>query len=367
MWDRNYNPRFEELMSSLVTAMLITVGTPLLDLFPLRFEELVHLERLQVKINSSRLSGLKLEKLKGLIELELTTDNKLVEVHSALSSLQRLEILDLSNNRLTSLVNLELDKMQTLRTLDLKYNKLGSFFAKTSVEMDVAESSTITDLDDDSSNDSIKSPFSYSARKPKKGLKPCIILAREARKQCLNICESSNAVVIPETLRKNSSMDEQDDELDDVNSEQVVSNFELVDSKDIDDNCVENGEHLRKRGAKGNIVSCVSQKIKGPTGRDLDMSFKYSTTSFCSIDDRLPDGFYDASGDRPFLSLDNYEKTLHFGSIGNLVQLRVQFISDNRTGVSRNSERKDIHQFDGFSFEPSAGMLLNGLADDSGH
>ncbi|GJV46970.1 zinc finger, CCHC-type containing protein [Tanacetum coccineum] len=57
--------------------------------------------------------------------------------------------------------------------------------------------------------------------------------------------------------------------------------------------------------------------------------------------------------------------------VGNLVQLRVQFIPDNGarvySSVSRNSELKDIHQSDGFSFEPSADMLLSGLADDSGH
>ncbi|GKD75345.1 hypothetical protein Tco_1333627, partial [Tanacetum coccineum] len=39
--------------------------------------------------------------------------------------------------------------------------------------------------------------------------------------------------------------------------------------------------------------------------------------------------------------------------VGNLVQLWVQFIPDNRAGVyssvSMNSELKDIHQSDGFS------------------
>ncbi|GJV44959.1 putative reverse transcriptase domain-containing protein [Tanacetum coccineum] len=69
----------------------------------------------------------------------------------------------------------------------------------------------------------------------------------------------------------------------------------------------------------------------------------------CYIDDRLPDGLYDASRDQPFLSLDNYEKTFHFGSVGNLVQLRVQFIPDNGSGVSWNSKLKDIYQSDGFS------------------
>ncbi|PWA39855.1 leucine-rich repeat protein kinase family protein [Artemisia annua] len=392
------------------------------DLFPLGFGELVHLEKLQVKISSPGLSGLKLEKLKGLKELELSkapprqsalqllkdivvlerltklsvchfdirylppeigclsfleyldvshnkmkhlpkeianlsslvtlkaANNKLVEVHSALSSLQRLEMLDLSNNRLKSLVNLELDKMQTLRTLNLKYNKLGSFLqvpewiscdlegndeemtngesfsssVEASVEIDVAESSTITYLHDDSSNDSIKSPSSYSERKPKKGLKPCKILSREARKQRLNLCESSNDVVLPEALLEDSSMDvvgdldnkepDVDDEVDYASSEQVDSNFESIESTNVEDDCVDNDEQSRTRSADGNIDIRKSKRIRGPTDRDSDISCKYSTISLCSINDRMPDGFYDAGRDRPFMSLDSYERILHFGS-----------------------------------------------------
>jgi hypothetical protein len=32
--------------------------------------------------------------------------------------------------------------------------------------------------------------------------------------------------------------------------------------------------------------------------------------SFCSIDDHLPDGFYDAGRDMPFMSLEEYERSL---------------------------------------------------------
>lgn len=45
-----------------------------------------------------------------------------------------------------------------------------------------------------------------------------------------------------------------------------------------------------------------------------DLSSKYSSTSFCSIDDHLPDGFYDAGRDRPFMPLRSYEQTLHLDS-----------------------------------------------------
>ncbi|GKB08157.1 putative reverse transcriptase domain-containing protein [Tanacetum coccineum] len=43
-------------------------------------------------------------------------------------------------------------------------------------------------------------------------------------------------------------------------------------------------------------------------------------------------------------------------NVGNLVQLRVQFIPDDLARVSRNSELKDIHQSDGFSLEKFEGV-----------
>ncbi|POO02074.1 Serine/threonine protein kinase [Trema orientale] len=44
------------------------------------------------------------------------------------------------------------------------------------------------------------------------------------------------------------------------------------------------------------------------------LSRKYSSTSFCSIEDFLPDGFYDAGRDRPFMPLTNYEQSFHLDS-----------------------------------------------------
>lgn len=44
------------------------------------------------------------------------------------------------------------------------------------------------------------------------------------------------------------------------------------------------------------------------------LSQKYSELSFCGVEDRLPDGFYDAGRDRPFLELRSYEDILHLDS-----------------------------------------------------
>ncbi|PSR92764.1 Mitogen-activated protein kinase kinase kinase [Actinidia chinensis var. chinensis] len=55
-------------------------------------------------------------------------------------------------------------------------------------------------------------------------------------------------------------------------------------------------------------------KTRRPTADHSDVSCKYSKASFCSIDDHLPDGFYDAGRDRPFMPLRSYEQNLHLDS-----------------------------------------------------
>ncbi|OEL26809.1 hypothetical protein BAE44_0012172 [Dichanthelium oligosanthes] len=51
-------------------------------------------------------------------------------------------------------------------------------------------------------------------------------------------------------------------------------------------------------------------KCPRPIDERSKLSYKYSVESFCSIDDRLPDGFYDAGRDMPFMSLEEYERSL---------------------------------------------------------
>lgn len=55
-------------------------------------------------------------------------------------------------------------------------------------------------------------------------------------------------------------------------------------------------------------------KSRRPTDESSNMSRKYSSMSFCSVKDHLPDGFYDAGRDRPFMSLSSYEQNLHLES-----------------------------------------------------
>ncbi|GMY27305.1 mitogen-activated protein kinase kinase kinase a [Fagus crenata] len=60
-----------------------------------------------------------------------------------------------------------------------------------------------------------------------------------------------------------------------------------------------------------NPKPCKSRK---PIEDSSILSHKYSNNSFCSIEDHLSDGFYDAGRDRPFMSLSDYEQSLHLDS-----------------------------------------------------
>ncbi|KAK4792137.1 hypothetical protein SAY86_022572 [Trapa natans] len=55
-------------------------------------------------------------------------------------------------------------------------------------------------------------------------------------------------------------------------------------------------------------------KYRRSTDDHVKVSSKYSSMSFCGVGDLLPDGFYDAGRDRPFLSLGSYEQNLHLDS-----------------------------------------------------
>lgn len=96
--------------------------------------------------------------------------------------------------------------------------------------------------------------------------------------------------------------------------------------KEVDNDCSEC--HVSSVGAQVQTFTDNSLNSKRPHDEEVDeqpskrrliadqfdLACKYSDTSFCSIDDHLGDGFYDAGRDRPFLPLENYEKSLHLDS-----------------------------------------------------
>lgn len=76
---------------------------------------------------------------------------------------------------------------------------------------------------------------------------------------------------------------------------------------------VSNSPPKSKRHLDGVIDNPKPCKTRRPTDHS-EVSCKYSLMSFCGIDDYLPDGFYDAGRDRPFMSLRSYEQNLHLDS-----------------------------------------------------
>ncbi|KAJ9182180.1 hypothetical protein P3X46_006203 [Hevea brasiliensis] len=69
-----------------------------------------------------------------------------------------------------------------------------------------------------------------------------------------------------------------------------------------------------KRHSDRDLDNPKPNKCRRPTGNRSSLSRKYSDLSFCSIEDHIPDGFYDAGRDRPFLPLRSYEQILHLDS-----------------------------------------------------
>ncbi|KAL9237651.1 hypothetical protein vseg_012173 [Gypsophila vaccaria] len=69
-----------------------------------------------------------------------------------------------------------------------------------------------------------------------------------------------------------------------------------------------------KRQSDRSIDNPKPRKSRRATDGQADLSRKYNLKSVCGVDDRLPDGFYDAGRDRPFMSLGEYEQNLELHS-----------------------------------------------------
>ena len=71
------------------------------------------------------------------------------------------------------------------------------------------------------------------------------------------------------------------------------------------------------------------RKCHRPFEGCLCLSCKYSSESYCGIDDRMPDGFYDAGRDRKFMSLCNYDEKVSLDSREVIVLDRSEILLNN--------------------------------------
>ncbi|XP_057771533.1 uncharacterized protein LOC130991373 [Salvia miltiorrhiza] len=69
-----------------------------------------------------------------------------------------------------------------------------------------------------------------------------------------------------------------------------------------------------KRHSEKDLDNPKPSKYRKPTSDPYYLSDQYSRISFCGAEDRLPDGFYDAGRDRPFMPLPSYEKNAYVNS-----------------------------------------------------
>ncbi|KAG0458383.1 hypothetical protein HPP92_023540 [Vanilla planifolia] len=86
----------------------------------------------------------------------------------------------------------------------------------------------------------------------------------------------------------------------------------------VDDGCssvgAPNVAFKSKRHFDGDLDNPKPSKFRRPIVDCSYLARKYSMESFCSTDDHIPDGFYDAGRDRQFMSLDDYEQSVCVGS-----------------------------------------------------
>ncbi|KAJ8543449.1 hypothetical protein K7X08_005972 [Anisodus acutangulus] len=311
---------------------------------------LIDLEYLDLSFNKMRNLPVEITRLSSLLSLKVA-NNKLIEVPPGLCSLQRLESLDFSNNKLTSLENLDLLSMYNMQTLNLQHNKLlrccsipswvccnleGNFiddFTSSSSEMDVVDGYDQEATSENSASMAL-SANSFQPRKSKRW-KRQYHLRQRARQERLNNSRKCVACK-PSELIDNSMVEGSSSIVDHAANDKevfteeaeckdslasVVDEYMLVgslsDAADVveesSSSVVSNSPPKSKRHLDGVIDNPKQCKTRRPTDHS-ELSCKYSMMSFCGIDDYLPDGFYDAGRDEPFMSLRSYEQNLHLDS-----------------------------------------------------
>ncbi|KAK9140056.1 hypothetical protein Scep_009737 [Stephania cephalantha] len=79
-----------------------------------------------------------------------------------------------------------------------------------------------------------------------------------------------------------------------------------------DESCLDASKEASKskRHCDGELDNPKPTKSRKPVDTYSSLSCKYSVESFCSSKDRLPDGFYDAGRDRPFMPIHSYEQDM---------------------------------------------------------
>ncbi|XP_010917626.1 uncharacterized protein [Elaeis guineensis] len=118
----------------------------------------------------------------------------------------------------------------------------------------------------------------------------------------------NNSCITSESAGLNKDSDVENEREDNVSSVYPLTDLNVPD----EDSSSEASKFIlkSKRHSDKDLDNPKPSKFRKPVDECSNLSCKYSTESFCSIDDHLPDGFYDAGRDRPFMSLQDYEQSL---------------------------------------------------------
>ncbi|KAL3740509.1 hypothetical protein ACJRO7_021741 [Eucalyptus globulus] len=105
-----------------------------------------------------------------------------------------------------------------------------------------------------------------------------------------------------------------------------------------------------KRNCDQHLDNPKPWMCRRPPDESLDLSHQYCDFSFCGVEDYLPDGFYDAGRDQPFMPLSSSERNLPIDSrevilvdrdrdeVLDAVTLSVQgLVTDHFGGCDRNA------------------------------
>lgn len=174
------------------------------------------------------------------------------------------------------------------------------------------------------------------SKKPPEKCKPCklaVLSSNSGSKVSTGPDIDNKESLARESNYENSLIIVEDDEISSNKEDDYVENCSCVASESVElckgdgNGCLEHDVHddssslevsnsipKTKRHPEGDLANPKPSKYQKPADDHVDISFKYSTMSFCGIEDHLPDGFYDAGRDRPFLPLRNYEQNLHVDS-----------------------------------------------------
>ncbi|RWW49792.1 hypothetical protein BHE74_00044003 [Ensete ventricosum] len=304
-----------------------------LKYLPPEIGNLKKLEELDLSFNKLKSLPDDIAMLGCLKSLKLA-NNKLVDVPSRISSMSSLEKLDLSNNRLTSLTHLRLDSMVALQDLDLQRlnhsrkwkgdhdhnmtvkmveeDENSSLLEKSGLQISVEGTSV---LDDSSQPDVLHNDLSSVVDSD-----GCC-LAKDSAPQILhdsggrNIVDSNKNVAedLSSSVTSNSSSlnKDYDFESEVEDNDCSLNPVTAIDVPDERSSCEVSKFILQsKRHSDKDLDNPKPSKFRKPVEDFSDLSCKYSFQSHCSVDDHIPDGFYDAGRHQPFRSLQDFEQNL---------------------------------------------------------